>query len=165
MNADGTPEAAKPDYVVAMEAAYGVPSQNGFGSAVFFERVQSDAQLETLAQTYYQYFVGDKWDAWGPDTWLAPWKEVYVRPATADHRVEAELRGIQDADTQMQVGMILDVVEDAAAARKALSGAFDAPDVVDLRAYLIGDGAAMSGLLLAGRRDNGEATFLVFLLD
>lgn len=32
--------------------------------------------------------------------------------------------------------------------------------------WLLGDGAAMAGILIAGRRGaNGEATFLVFLLD
>lgn len=155
----------KPDYVQALEDAYGEPSRAGFGSAVFSEQLQPGADLEAAARTHYQYFVGDKWDEWGADTWLASWKEAYVRPAAAKRDIAAELRGIKDFDTQLQVGMILDNVEGAAAARRALSAAYDAPDVVALRAYNIGDGAAMSGILLAGRRESGEATFLVFLLD
>ena len=38
-------------------------------------------------------------------------------------------------------------------------------EVSELRVYNIGDGSAMSGLLIAGRRENGEATFLTVLMD
>jgi hypothetical protein len=38
--------------------------------------------------------------------------------------------------------------------------------VTELRAFNLGDGGAMSGLLVAGRRSlGGESTFLVFLMD
>ena len=61
--------------------------------------------------------------------------------------------------------MILDAVENADAAQKALAAAFDDPTVAQLTVFTVGDGAAMSGLLIAGRRSNAEATFLIFLLD
>ena len=52
------------------------------------------------------------------------------------------------------------------AAGAALSTAFDDPAVTELRAFNLGDGGAMSGLLVAGRRSpGGESTFLVFLMD
>jgi hypothetical protein len=58
------------------------------------------------------------------------------------------------------------VVENAEAARAALSAAFDDPAVTELRAFNLGDGGAMSGLLVAGRRaPGGESAFLVFLMD
>jgi hypothetical protein len=47
----------------------------------------------------------------------------------------------------------------------ALSAAFDDPAVRDLLVFNLGDGGAMSGVLFAARRVNGEATFLVFLMD
>ena len=51
-------------------------------------------------------------------------------------------------------------------ARAALAAAYDDPAVTDLRVYNLGDGGAMSGLLVAGyRKGTGEATFLVFLMD
>jgi hypothetical protein len=40
----------KPDYVLALEKAYGPPSQEGFGGAAFFEVVEMDDDLEELAQ-------------------------------------------------------------------------------------------------------------------
>ena len=155
----------KPVYVAALEAAYGEPSQEGFGSAVFFEQMQQDDDLEEMAKKYYQYFVGKNWDEWGEEVWMSPWKEIYRRPQKSKHNIEEELREIEDFDTQLQVGMILDDIENADAAKAALSEVYDPEEVVDLRAYNIGDGEAMSGLLLAGLRDNGEATFLVFLMD
>jgi hypothetical protein len=47
----------------------------------------------------------------------------------------------------------------------ALSQAFDADNVNELKVFNLGDGGAMSGLLIASRRLNNEATFLAFLLD
>ena len=158
-------DTSKPAYVTALEAAYGAPSQSGFGSAVFFEAGQEDADLEALAKKYHQYFVGDLWEEWGDEVWLAPWRETYRRPADGKPSIVEELKAVDDLDSRRQVDMILNAIDDAEAAREALSGAYDAPEVVDLRAYLIGDGEAMSGLMLAGQRSNGDATILVFLMD
>lgn len=157
--------ASKPDYVLALEASYGPPSQDGFGAAVFFAADPESFDLEALAKEYYQYFVGELWERWGAETWLSPWREAYRRPKNGKHRIEDELRSIEDADAHLQVGLILDVSGDAAKAREALSAAYDAPDVVDVRAYLIGDGDAVSGLLLAGQRRSCGVTLLIALMD
>ena len=62
--------------------------------------------------------------------------------------------------------MILDNLEGAEQARSALAAVFDDPAVTELAVYNIGDGGAMAGILLAGRRQGtGAATFLIFLLD
>jgi hypothetical protein len=46
-----------------------------------------------------------------------------------------------------------------------LSAAFDHPVVTELRAFRSGDGEAMSGILIAGRRRaDGETRSLVFLV-
>ena len=66
-------EVAKPDYVLALEKAYGPSSQEGFGSAVFFEQVEDEDDLEELAKKYYQYFVGELWERWGKEAWMGPW--------------------------------------------------------------------------------------------
>jgi hypothetical protein len=56
--------------------------------------------------------------------------------------------------------MILD--NDAA----GLAAVFDDPAITELRVFTLGDGGAMSGLLVGGRRGaTGETTFLVFLMD
>ena len=155
----------KPEYVLLMEAAYGAPSQSGFGSAVFFEQLELNQELEKAALQKYKYFVGELWDRYGEDAWIGPWKEVYARKSGMKKDIVAELQGIKDRDASISVPMILDVVENAEAARHALSAAYDDETVVELRAYNLGDGGAMSGILVVGRRSNGETIFLVFLLD
>jgi len=157
---------AKPVYVTDLEKAYGAPSQEAFGGAVFFERLKSDADLEKEALAKYKYFVGEQWDRLGGDkAWLGPWKKVYSRKAGSRHDIAKELNGIEDADASISVPLVLELIQNAEAAVKALAAAYDAPEVTELNAYTIGDGGAMSGLLLAGRRENGEATFLAVLMD
>ncbi len=158
-------DSTKPTYILDLEAVYGEPSREGFGSAVFLKKVKTADLLEQVAGEQYRYFVGDKWQEWGAQTWLAPWKESYCRPRDTAPDILAELRAIDDMDTQMQVDMILNNIEEAEQGRAALAAAYDDPTVSDLCVYNIGDGEALSGLIIAGRRRNGEGTFLVFLMD
>jgi hypothetical protein len=152
------------EYVTALQAVYGAPSQAAFGSAVFFETTANDLEQAALAK--YRYFVGELWERYGEAAWLGPWHKVYTRPPRAKADIVAELRGITDQAAQLSVPMILDAVQDADQAHVALSAAFDDPTVTELTVYIIGDGAAMSGLLIAARRAaTGESTFLVFLMD
>ena len=167
MNTSGTiePKLNKPQYVTALEAAYGAPSQAGFGSAVFYEHINQTEKIEEAALHKYRYFVGELWERYGEDAWMSAWKQVYARPAGLKHDIVTELRGIADPGVSGSVEMVLDVVENAQTAVKALSVAYDDQQVVELRVYNLGDGAAMSGLMIAGRRSSGEALFLVFLYD
>ena len=55
----------KPGYLERLEAAYGPPSQAGFGSAVFNRRLEAAVELEQVALATYRYFVGDLWEAYG----------------------------------------------------------------------------------------------------
>jgi hypothetical protein len=155
----------QPADVTALQAVYGAPSQAAFGSAVFYEQTTPD-DLEQAALAKYRYFVGELWERYGEAAWLGPWKKVYARQPDVKADIVAELNGIADQTAQLSVPMILDAVQDTEQARAALSAAFDDAAVTELSVYNIGDGAAMSGLLIAGRRaETGEATFLVFLLD
>ena len=69
----------KLEYVTHLEAAYGAPSQEGFGSAVFYERLKASDDLEQAAFAKYRYFVGEQWERFGEDAWMGPWKVVYTR--------------------------------------------------------------------------------------
>ena len=157
--------AERPDYVMDLEAAYGPPSEEGFGAAVFFETLAQDAELEEAAKAQYQHFVGKLWEQWGEEAWMTPWKEVYARKAGQKRDVVKELKGIEDDAAAISVPLVIELMDDPDAALAALSAAYDDPDVADFRVYTIGDGEAMSGLLLAGQRENGEATFLATLMD
>jgi hypothetical protein len=61
--------------------------------------------------------------------------------------------------------MILEGADDPESARAAIVETFDDISVQNLLIHNLGDGGAMSGLLIAARRVNDEATFLVFLMD
>lgn len=156
----------KPVYVTDLEAAYGVPSQAGFGSAVFYASKADGSSLEQIALDKYKYFVGALWEKYGEDAWLGPWKEVYTRPSSDEADIVAELRAINDPNAALSVPMILDNVDDTEKAWTALSAAYDDPSVTEVRVFNLGDGGAMSGILVSGRRAaTGEAILLLFLLD
>lgn len=139
---------------------YGAPSQEGFGSAVFTEELSPTESLAEGALVKYRFFVGDLWNRYGEDAWMGPWREVHIRPADAEPDIVAELRAIDDADAARSAAMILDIDDGA------LSAVYDDPEMSELRVFNLGDGGAMSGILVAGRRSaTGEAVFLVFLLD
>ena len=154
-----------PSYVANLEQVYGPPSQAGFGGAVFFTDVDPDTKLEKLALKYYKHFVGELWERWGEDAWMGPWKEVYARKADAKADVLVELQGITDSAAQISMMLITDPAAGADTETNVLVDAFDDPAVTDFRVYNVGDGGAMSGLMIAGRRDDGTATFVIALMD
>lgn len=156
---------AKPEAVSALETAYGAPSQAGFGSAVFYEPLPESADLAQAALAKYRFFVGDAWERFGEDAWMGPWQQVYARPQGAALDIVTALRGIEDRDAASSAALILDDVDNAEGARAALAAVFDDPAVTEVAAYRLGDGAAMSGLLVAGRLQDQNAVYLVFLLD
>jgi hypothetical protein len=156
----------KPKSVTELEAIYGAPSQAAFGSAVFYEKLKNTDDLEQVALEKYRYFTGDLWERYGEEAWIGPWKAVYARVGDARHDIVAELRSIKDPDAALSVPMILENIEGAEKARLALSAVYDDPSLTELQVYNLGDGEAMSGLLIAGRNmESGEMVFLVFLLD
>jgi len=154
-----------PEYVMKLEKSYGPPSQDGFGSAVFFDQVSPDQSIEEASLEKYKYFVGELWERWGEEAWMSQWKEVYTRQEGKKHDIVTELLSITDLNAEPSVGMILNVVKDPDVAKANLSIVYDDPDVVNLRVYNLGDGGAMSGLLVVGQRSNLDTTFLAFLLD
>lgn len=161
-----TADSAKPAYVAALELAYGAPSQAGFGSAVFYERLPITAALEEMALAKYQFFVGDLWERYGADAWLGLWRRLYTRSDGAPRNIVVELHALKDRGAAQVAALLIDDVEDAESARAALVAAFDDPAVTELAVYNLGDGGAMNGLLVAGwRQAPHEAIFLVFLID
>lgn len=160
----GSPDPKRPLYVEALETQYGAPSQSGFGSSVLFaSAVNSRAELERLALAAYRHFTGELWDKWGEAAWMGPWRLLLARSAAGD--IAADLRQLSDPVAQSSGNMLLETVPDPNAAQASLAAAFDHAAVRDLLVFNLGDGGAMSGLLIAARRENGEAVFLVFLMD
>lgn len=157
---------AQPDYVTVLELAYGAPSQNAFGSAVFYEGLPATADLEQAALAKYRFFVGALWERYGEAAWMGPWQAVYTRPQAAPHNIVAELRAMKDREAALSASLILDNIDDLEKARAALAAAFDDPAVTELIVYKLGDGAALSGIMVVGQRQAlNETIFLIFLMD
>lgn len=149
-----------------LERVFGPPSTSGFGSAAFRVPLPAAEDLESVARSTYRSFVGPLWDRWGEEAWMGPWAEVYVRPEGGEPDVLAELGSLHDPRVASSVSILWEGAEDPAAASKALRAAFDDDGVTRFALYSIGDGAAMSGLLLAGARAaEGEAVILTLLMD
>ncbi|BAU41490.1 hypothetical protein [Leptolyngbya sp. O-77] len=159
------PDYEAPDYVANLQAIYGPPSQAGFGSAVFYEPLNNASALEQTALKYYRYFVGDLWERWGEAAWMMPWKQVYRRQPGDAHQIIAEMQAIAPSDAAQSLSLVLTSGDDFEATHRALSAAYDDATVTELVIYTLGDGAAMSGVLVAGYRETGDATFLTLLLD
>ncbi len=94
---------------------------------------------------------------------MGPWRLIHAR--ASDRDVVVELGGLEDPQARSSAEMLLNATEDPVSGQAALSAAFDDPSVQDLLVFSLGDGGAMSGVLVAARRTNSEATFLVFLMD
>jgi hypothetical protein len=155
-----------PAGVAALVAAYRPPSDAAFGSAVFHEQLGDDGALGEAAQRAYRRFVGALWDRFGAEAWMGPWKQVYRRPDPAARDVVAELRAVDDPDARQSVPLVLELSVDAERARAALSTVYDDPAMTEMAVYAIGDGAAMSGLVVAGRNTaSGTSTCLTCLMD
>lgn len=151
--------------IANLQAAYGPPSQVGFGSAVFRDRTERPEDLEAAALKHYRHFLGKTWAQFGEEVWMASWRRIYQRQAADRRDIVAELRSIDDPAARSSVAMLLDAIADPAAGRRALSAVYDAAGMKTVTAYTLGDGAALSGLLIAGRDRQGETILLVFLLD
>ncbi len=146
--------------LASLEAAYGPPSQAAFGSAVFDEAIDAGKTLEMLALEKYRYFVGELWTRYGEAAWMGTWRELYTRPADVQADIVTELGAFSDAGAAASGSMILD--NNAG----ALAAVFNDPGVTELRIFNIGDGEAMSGLVIAAQRVTAQqATVLIFLMD
>lgn len=155
----------------ALEAAYGPASAAGFGSGVFRVPLAADGDLVAVALGAYRAFVGsERWERLGGDAaWLGPWGVTWERGAdgaAASADIVAALRALPTAGARMSAGLLLDELDDAAAARAALAAVYDAPVVSRVIVCTVGDGAAMSGLAIAGHAPSvGQSVVLVLLMD
>ena len=155
----------KPNYISNLEEVYGSSSQEAYGTAVFF-KILKEFDIDAASLEVYQYFTGDLWEEWGEEAWMGSWKQVYDREKGREGDILNELRDIDDPDAKISIPMFLEGISEPQKANQALQGAFDDPEVSQLVVYNIGDGGAMSGILIGSYREKtSQATFLVWLFD
>lgn len=132
---------------------------------MFFLPGGSKVSLGEWSQQTYQYFVGDLWDRYGESAWMGPWKQVLASTGPMSQGIEQALRDLSDTDARQSAGLLLEDRENAADARAALQSVFDSPSIAELQVYNLGDGGAMSGLLLAARRQDESMVAVILLMD
>lgn len=155
---------ALPAYVTALQAVYGPPSDAGFGSAVFFEPRRATEELGAAAFAIYQRFVGRNWSQ-AEAAWKGSWRRIHARFAGSEPDILAELGHLEEPAIRASVALLVDALEQPEPARAALAAAFDDPAVRRVLTYTVGDGEAMSGLLLAAERETGATVYLIVLMD
>lgn len=168
-----------PQYALDLVEIYGPPKQRTWGTAVFYDRVDPNTDLDEVALRHYQYFANAADWSTKPQ-WRNMWQCIYQRPVGVPADFFRDLRDATIAGTVDHVDHLLDrleiavVFDDQTDSRSvqpnprtavALSAAFDAPEVQDFRVYLIGDAEVLQGLLMAARRGNGEVVILAFIHD
>jgi hypothetical protein len=105
------------------------------------------------------------WEKLSEQNWLSNWGLVYERKSGDKADIVSELKSISDRNVRMSAGLLLENQEDVSATTQALQKAFNHPQLKELKVLKIGDGAAMSGLLIvASIRDQGVLS-LILLLD
>jgi hypothetical protein len=149
---------------VALEAVYGPSSAAGYGSAVFEMQGTAADALEPAALGIYRNFLGDRWER-RESAWRSGFRLLYARASAAGDGIIAELHAVKEPSLGSLVELLVDNMEDPAAARAALVGAFDGTDISQLQLYALGDGEQYSGVEIAARSVDGRARFLLLLLD
>ncbi len=144
-----------------LETVFGGESSSGFGSAVF--RRASGDPVEHFAREVYRSFVGESWDRFGEAAWLGPWLQVLSSPQIGG--IVSSLRAIQDPAARSSAEVFLEACSDPTAAEAALTSTFDDPAASERAVFRIGDGAALSGILLAARTSEDGLVAVVFLMD
>lgn len=148
----------------ALIAVYGSAATRGIGSAVFTAEGATTATLEAQALERYRTFVGDGWNK-RMRAWRGSFKELYRRASADKGAIDRELHAIKESELRGVVAAMIDDMESPATARAALAGAFDRPDVRELRLYSLGDGEQIAGVQVAAMYEGGNSVFLVMLLD
>lgn len=157
---------AVPNYVHDLIALYGAKNDSLLGTAVFYEQVEPDTDLEQTALRYYQQFVGSSWEHPEHHHWMDGWELLYERPAHQPGDIVNEFKAVNDVFESL-LELLLNPLnnEDYETAEKKLAIAYNAAEVTDCRIYRIADEDILEGRLILGYRTNGEMTILVLLYD
>jgi len=156
-----------PATIAELEMVFGKASDAGFGSAVFFSP-PTDAvsgSLETESKAIYQTFCGEIWEEFGVENWLANWKVLLERPPGSGGDIVAEIQSIRDPESGSAAQLLLDAGPDPDRAEATLRAAFNDPGISQLQIFKIGDGGAMSGVIIAAETSTKVRYFLIILLD
>lgn len=149
----------------SLEKVYGKASDAGFGSAVFHEATDKKSMADSIALTHYKRFLGSKLTGDGGTAWMKNWKVVYTRPGNQKGDILRELASVADPQARVSIPLLTELIENADAGRDALAAAFNHAEVRQLCACNIGDGEAMSGILVTAVYEENYTCTVIALMD
>ena len=143
---------------------YGKPSSAVFGSSVFYNTLNY-TPLESEALNNYKAFLGGQWNADTETRWKSTWKKCFERPKGTTPDILTELNGIKDADAKRSVPLLTELIDNADQGKLALAAVFNHADMTKVEVYTVGDGEALSGLLLCGLFTENTVCSVICLMD
>jgi hypothetical protein len=153
--------------IVKLEQVFGGVSQEGAGSSVCRITKEDKGIIDSIAWAQFKQYLGPKYtDATAPH-WKKGWEKVYVRNLRSDssHNINTELNRHKDPRVKASVPLLLEFVQPVVKARQALGGVYNRKDIKELAIFVIGDGEAYAGLLIAGRYKDGTGCTLIAMAD
>ena len=153
--------------ITKLEQMFGGVSHDGAGSSVYRITKEDAAIIDTVAWLHFKQYLGPKYTDASAAQWKKGWEKVYVRKVHPDssHNINTELSRHKDPRVKVSVPLLLEFVEPVVKARQALAGAYNRKDMKELAIFVIGDGEAYSGLLIAGRYKDGTGCTLIAMAD
>jgi hypothetical protein len=153
--------------IVKLEQMFGGVSHAGSGSSVYRITKQQSEELDSVAWGHFTEYLGSKYSQETALRWKSGWAKVYVRNLGSDssHNINTELSRHKDPRVKTSVPLLLEIVQPVVKARQALAGVYNRKDIKELAIFVIGDGEAYSGLLIAGRYKDGTGCTLIAMAD
>ena len=153
--------------IVKLEQMFGGVSHDGAGSSVYRIAKEDKGIIDSIAWEQFKQYLGSKYTDITSSQWKRGWEKVYVRNLRSDssHNINTELNRHKDPRVKSSVPLLLEFVQPVVKARQALGGVYNRKDIKELAIFVIGDGEAYSGLLIAGRYEDGTGCTLIAMAD
>lgn len=167
MEAAVPPIAQGDSTIVRLEQLFGGVSHAGSGSSVYRIGKENTGAIDSVAWTQFKEYLGPMYTDASAARWKKGWEKVYVRKVHPDSskNINTELNQHKDPRVKSAVPLLLEFVQPVVKARQALAGVYNRKDIKELAIFLVGDGEAYSGLLIAGRYKDGTGCTLVAMSD
>lgn len=153
--------------ILKLEQMFGGVSHDGAGSSVYRITKEDVGIIDSVAWSHFKQYLGPKYTDTTASQWKKGWAKVYVRDLLSDssHNINTELSRHKDPRVKASVPLLLEFVQPVVKARQALGGVYNRKDIKELAIFVIGDGEAYSGLLIAGRYADGTGCTLIAMAD
>jgi hypothetical protein len=153
--------------IFKLEEMFGGVSHDGAGSSVYRITKEDKGIIDSIAWGQFKQYLGSKYTDATASQWKRGWEKVYVRNLKTDssQNINTELSRHKDSRVKSSVPLLLEFVQPVVKARQALGGVYNRKDIKELAIFIVGDGEAYSGLIIAGRYKDETGCTLIAMAD